>query len=293
MYQLIAKNKRRSWALIASFFVIIAGIGYLLSLLTEDGYGLFAIALVFSFVSVLISFFAGDRLVLASVGAKPLDKQQDPELYRIVENLAITAGIPLPKIYLIPDEALNAFATGRDPQHASVAITIGLRRILTKTELEAVMGHELSHIKHYDIRVMLLTAVLVGMVLFLSDMLWRFSFSGDRDSRKNSGYLAIPALLIGLILAPLAAQMIKLAISRRREFLADAGSVMLTRYPESMISALQKIAQAPTVRGHHEAIAHLFIYPPFKKTSFWAKLLSTHPPMEERIQAIVEAARVR
>ena len=288
MYQLIDKNKRRSWLLIFIFSLLILGIGWLLSYAVEGGYFILIIAVVFNLISVLISYYAGDKLVLSSVGAKQIQKNDDPELFRTVENLAITAGVPMPKVYLIPDQALNAFATGRDPNHASVAITKGLRRTLSKAELEAVMAHELSHVKNYDIRVMVITAILFGMIVFMADMLWRLAFSG-RSRNKNAGLIMIPIIIAAAILAPLAAQMIKLAVSRKREFLADASSVMLTRYPQAMISALQKISRAPNIAGHNEAIAHLFIFPPIKK-SLLAKLFSTHPPIEERITAIEQGS---
>lgn len=291
MYKLIAQNKRRSWLLMLFFIAVIVGLGWLINQFTEYGSGLVLAALIFALFSVLLTYYSGDKMVLASVGAKQIKKEDDPELFRIVENLAITSGLPMPKVYIIPDPALNAFATGRDPEHGSVAITAGLRRLLNKTELEAVMAHEMSHIKHYDIRLMLITAVLVGMVIFIADILWRVALNGD--SRKNSAILVIPAVIIGLIGAPIAAQLIKFAISRRRELLADGGSVMLTRYPEAMISALQKIAQRPNLKGHNEAIAHLFISSPLKGKKFMAKLFSTHPPLQERIEAIREAARIR
>ena len=294
MYELIAKNKRNSWILMFLFTIIIIALGWLLSEITEFGYGFLLIALIFTLVSLSASYYSGDKMVLSSVGAKQIKKQDDPELFLLVENLAITAGIPTPKIHIIPDPALNAFATGRDPEHASVAITQGLRNILTKAELESVMGHELSHIKHYDIRIMLLPATLAGMIIFLADILWRVSLSGDKRSKKgNAAILIIPALIICIVGAPLAAQLIKLAISRKGEFLADSGSVMLTRYPEAMISALQKISQSPIVSGHNEAIAHLFIYSPLKQKSFWSKLFSTHPPIHERIEVIKKAVSIR
>ncbi len=294
MYELIAKNKRRSWYLIFSFLVVIALLGWLFSYFVQDQILFLVLAGGFGFFSVLTSYFAGDKLILASTGAKQIEKQDDPELFTIVENLAITAGISMPKVYLIPDPALNAFATGRDPEHASVAITQGLRQHLTKVELEAVMGHELSHVKHYDIRLMLFTAVLVGMIIFLSDILWRIALGGGRNnsSKKSSGPIVIVALVLGLIGAPIAAQLIKLSISRKREFLADAGSAMLTRYPEAMISALQKISQAPKIQGHHNSIAHLFIFPPVKKASWFQGLFRTHPPIEERIAALQKGARI-
>lgn len=290
MYELIASNKRRSWFLLITFSVLVLGLGYLISLVVQDGELIFLGAIAFNLVSVLFGYYAGDSVVLASVGARAIQKDDDPELFRIVENLAITAGVPMPRVYLIPDAALNAFATGRDPEHASVAITAGLRQRLSKTELEAVMGHELSHVKNYDILVMLLAAVLFGLVVLLANLLWRLAFSRRSDRNTGSLYL-LPIILAAAILAPIAAQLIKLAISRRREFLADADSVMLTRYPEAMVSALRKISQAPTVSGHHEATAHLFIYPPLK-SGFVSRLFSTHPPIEERIQAIEQAARL-
>lgn len=292
MYQLIASNKRRSFFLVLVFSALVLGLGYLLSVSIEGGEAVFLGVLVFNLLSVLISFYAGDKIVLASTGAQQIEKADDPELFTTVENLAITAGLPMPKVYIIPDMGLNAFATGRDPQHASVAITHGLRQVLSKAELEAVMGHELSHVKNYDTRLMVLTAVLFGMVVLIADLLWRLSFGGGRD-RKGSAPIFLVFLLIAAILAPIAAQLIKFAISRRREYLADASSIMLTRYPEAMVSALQKISQAPIIAGHHEATAHLFIYSPLTSSSFAQKLFSTHPPLEERIAAIREAARLR
>lgn len=290
MYELIERNKRRSWLLIASFSLIIIGLGWLISYVYQDGYVILVIAVIVNLFSVLIAYYSGDKMILASVGAKKITKNDDPELFRLVENLAITAGVYTPKIHIIQDPALNAFATGRDPEHSSVAITSGLRNILTKPELEAVMGHELSHIKNYDIRLMLLTAVLVGTIVFIADMFWRSGLSGR--SRKSNPLL-LPLIILAIVMAPVAAQLIKLAISRRREFLADASSTMLTRYPEAMISALQKIAKTPNIAGHNEAIAHLFIFPPFKSTSRLAKLFSTHPPMEDRIAALRQGAGIR
>lgn len=293
MYELIDKNKRKSWGLIIIFSLLVLGIGGLISYAVEGGYLIFIFAVIFNFISILVSYFSGDKLILKATGAKPLQKSDDAELFLIVENLAITAGVPTPKVYLIQDPALNAFATGRDPEHASVAITTGLRQHLNKAELEAVMGHELSHVKNYDIRVALLTAILFGMIVLLADILWRVTVFGGGKSRKSSTPILIPIIIAAAILAPLAAQLIKLAVSRKREFLADASSVMLTRYPQAMISALQKISRAPNVKGHHEAIAHLFIFPPFKIKSRMATLFSTHPPIEERISALQQGASIR
>lgn len=293
MYELISANKRRSWILIIAFSVVILFLGWLLSYTTNDGSIFLIYAIIINIVMVTTSYYGGDKLVLASVRAQKINKADDPELFLIVENLAITSGIPTPQVYLIPDAALNAFATGRDPEHASVAITVGLRQLLTKTELEAVMAHELSHIKNFDIRLMLLAGVLLGVIVFLSDFLMRSMFYSKRSRDNNNGALIlIPIAIVSAILAPLIGQMIKFAVSRKREYLADASGVMLTRYPEAMVSALQKISQRPALAGKHEAIAHMFIFPPFQKSS-WAKLFSTHPPIEDRINAIKEAARIR
>lgn len=296
MYDLIESNKRKSWILIILFVIIIIILGVLMQQIFDFGTGIITLAALFSLISVSSSFFFGDKMILASVHAKQININDDPELFRIVENLSITAGIPVPKIYIIPDMALNAFATGRNPEKASVAITAGLRKILEKNELEAVMGHELSHVKNYDIRLMLLAAILAGMIIFIADILWRSPLRhlSNSESRKNNlGILLIPAIFVAVIGAPIAAQLIKLAISRKREFLADSSSVMLTRYPEAMISALQKISQSPTIQGHNEAIAHLFIYSPLKQKSFTSKIFSTHPPIEERIQAIQSAVNIQ
>ncbi len=279
--------------LIALFSILVLLIGYLISIAVEGGSAIFVFAVIFNFISVLISYFSGDKIVLASTGAKQIAKEEDPELYNTVENLAITAGVPMPKLYVIPSQALNAFATGRDPEHASVAITAGLRRALTKPELEAVMGHELSHVKNYDIRVMLITSILFGMIVLLADLLFRLAFSGGRSRNKNGGAILIPIMIAAAILAPIAAQLIKLAVSRKREFLADASSALLTRYPEAMISALEKISGNPTIEGHNEATAHLFIFPPAKKNSFLQKLFMTHPPIEDRIAALKKGSGLK
>ncbi len=292
MYQQIAKNKRRSFLLILAFSALVLGLGYALSFYTEGGETLFLAIFVFNLAAILISYFSGDKVVLATTGAQRIQKSDDPELFTVVENLAITAGIPMPAVYIIPDMGLNAFATGRSPEHASVAITAGLRRALTRSELEAVMGHELSHVKNFDTRLMMLTAILFGMVTLIADLLWRLAFRGDRD-RKSAAPIFLVAAVAGAILAPIAAQLIKFAVSRQREYLADGSSVMLTRYPEAMISALQKISRAPQLAGHHEATAHLFIYSPLREGSFVSKLFSTHPPLADRIAAIQEAARIR
>ncbi len=291
MYELIAKNKRRSLILTVVFSALVLAIGYGLSLYVRDGEALFVFVLIFNLISILISYYAGATIVLASTGAQEIQKEQDPELFTVVENLAITAGVPMPRVYIIPDAALNAFATGRSPAHACVAITAGLRAQLTRSELEAVMGHELSHVANYDTRLMMITAVLFGMVTMIANLAWRLAFRGERK-RGNSALIAGLVFVAAAILAPITAQLIKLAISRQREYLADGSSVMLTRYPEAMISALQKISAAPTLAGHHEATAHLFIYSPLREQSFMQKLFSTHPAIEDRIAALRAGANI-
>ncbi len=219
-----------------------------------------------------------------------MEKHESPELYRIVENLCIANGQPMPAIYIIEDDSPNAFATGRDPEHASVAFTTGLLNMLTKQEIEGVAAHELSHIKNYDIRIMTIVVVLVGAIMLISDIFLRVSFQGDR---KQAG---LPLLLIGLALAiisPLLTQIIQLAVSREREFLADASGALLTRYPEGLASALQKISASPTkMRNANHATAHLFISSPFgapseKKRTWFQKLFATHPPVEERVRRLL------
>ncbi|EKE14383.1 MAG: hypothetical protein ACD_12C00540G0003 [uncultured bacterium] len=239
----------------------------------------------------LVSYFSGDKIALMISGAHgPIKKEDNPYVWNLVENLCITAGVEMPKIYLISDPAPNAFATGRDPKHASVALTTGIIERLENEELEGVIAHELSHIKNYDIRLMMMVIVLVGVITLLADWFLRFSFFG-RGRRSRSGQLGMILLLLGLILAilsPLIAQLIKLAISRKREYLADASGSLLTRYPEGLARALEKISQYkdPMLRAN-KATAHLYIANPFGGTKkFMSGLFSTHPPIEERVKVL-------
>jgi heat shock protein HtpX len=239
----------------------------------------------------LTAYFKGDSVALAAAGAKEITKDQHRELYLMVENLSITAGIPMPKVYVMNDPSPNAFATGRDPEHASIAVTTGLMQIMNKQELEGVVAHELAHIQNYDIRVMTIVVVLVSVVLLLSDILMRTFIFGDRNSNGNNKG-ALPLIVLGIalaILSPLFAQMIKLAVSRSREYLADASGALLTRYPEGLASALEKIAQhdMPLKRANH-ATAHLFLANPFDPhvTKKFESMFSTHPPIEERIKKL-------
>jgi heat shock protein HtpX len=275
------------------FGALVALLGYALTFFVADGNSVLVGAAIFTVISVLFSYYGGAAVVLVSTGAREIQKADDPELFTVVENLAITAGVPRPRIYIIPDAGLNAFATGRDPQHSHVAITNGLRQMLTRSELEAVMGHELSHVRNYDTLLMVLTALLFGMASLISSLLWRLGgWRGGRGRDRDGSPIFFLFAIVAAILAPIFANIIKFAISRQREYLADASSVMLTRYPEAMISALQKIAANPTVATGSEATAHLFIYSPLRQESWMNRLFSTHPPLADRIHALREGAHI-
>jgi len=290
MYNQIDSNKRKTVFLIAIFIIIILAIGYFLGYYLQYGNGMVLIALIISLLMTTISYYSGDKIALASTGAKQITISDNPYVYRLVENLAITAGTPVPKVYLINSPALNAFATGRDPQHASIALTTGIIEALENEELEGVIAHELSHIKNYDIRIMMIVVVLVGAIALISDMFFRARIlGGKRDSDKGGGQLGTIIMLVGIalvILSPIIAELIKLAISRKREYLADASGALLTRYPEGLARALEKISASSTPMAHaSSATAHLFISNPFKSKSF-SSLFSTHPPIEDRINKL-------
>jgi len=295
MYSQIDANKRKTYLLIAIFSALIIGIGYALNAYAGYGYETVVFAVLVSAVMSLVSYYSGDKVALWSSGAHEIQKEQNPALYRIVENLAITAGIPLPRIYIIDSGALNAFATGRDPAHASIAVTTGALQALENEELEGVIAHELSHVKNYDIRVMTLVVVLVGAVSLIGHFFWRAQLLGfggrRRDDRESNNQIGAILMVIGvilLILSPIIAQLIQLAISRRREYLADASGALLTRYPEGLARALEKIAQSQIpLKTASAATAHLFISNPFKTTSI-SSFFSTHPPVAERIKRLRE-----
>jgi len=270
------------------FMSTIIGLGWFFGAYMGYGYEIFIIAIFFSIGSTFISYYTGDKVALKSAGAKAITKQDNPYVYRMVENLCITAGLPTPKVHIIDSPALNAFATGRDPEHASIALTTGIINALENEELEGVIAHELSHIQNYDIRVMTIVVVLVGTIAIMSDILLRIRFFGG--GRRNSDNKTHPAILIiGLVLlliSPIVAEIIKLAISRKREYLADASGSLLTRYPEGLARALEKISQSSTpMKTASTATAHLFISNPFKK-GLTKSLFSTHPPIEDRIKKL-------
>ncbi len=274
----------------AAFLVLIVAIGYFVAWYMNEPSVLY-IAVVFSLFMNVTAFWFSDSIALKSTGAHEADPKQYLELHRILENLAITAGLPKPRLYVIEDPAPNAFAAGRDAKHAVVAVTTGLLERLDRNELEGVIAHELSHIGNRDILVMTVAVVLAGFIAIIADIFLRMSFFGGGD-RDNKNPIMLIAGIVAIILAPIAAQLIQLAISRKREFLADASGALLTRYPDGLASALGKIASygAPMKKASH-ATAHLFISNPFgthQAGRFVAKLFATHPPVEERIAALTQ-----
>lgn len=289
IYTEIASNKRKTALLITFFLVLIIGLGYVFAQNLNQP-SLLPLAVIISVGLSLTSYFYSDKIVLAMSKAHEIKRADDPDLYRTVENLAIAAGLPTPKVYLINDSALNAFATGRNPQHAVICVTTGLRSLLTKQELEGVISHELSHVGNFDIRLSSIIVVLVGIVALLSDWMLRISFLGGRrrsDSNQASAILAIVGLVLA-ILSPIAATLIQLAISRKREYLADASGALLTRYPQGLASALRKIAaDKEPLEVANKATAHLYIANPFKGRRI-SNLFNTHPPIEERIKRLEE-----
>jgi len=291
LYTQADSNTRKTWLYLTVLFFLIIFLGFLFSYVFERQEILF-FAVILSILTSFGSYWYSDKIVLAMSGAKPIEKKDNPELYRIVENLCITAGLPLPKIYIIEESQPNAFATGRDKNHAVVAVTRGLFEKLDKTELEGVVAHELSHIGNKDILLSTVIVVLVGIVILLSDWFFRIRFFGGGRQDKNSrGNILVVLGIVAVILAPIAATLIQLAISRKREFLADASGSLLTRYPEGLAHALEKIASDPNpLRTANNSTAHLYISSPFrgKQTKNWlTKLFMTHPPVEERIAALM------
>lgn len=287
-YTAISSNKRRSAVLIFFFIAFIILLGFIIDQTQGGNTAIFPIAILISIVSSLTGYYAGDKIALSANGAVQISKNDSPELYRIVENLAITAGIPTPKVYIIPSPAINAFATGRDPKHASIAVTEGTLTKLERHELEGVLAHEFSHIGNYDIRLMTVVAIFVGTIALVSDLFLRARLFGGRRS-NNTGNAGTILAIIGVILillSPVIAQLIQLAVSRRREFLADASGVLLTRYPEGLISAFRKIQreQLPVAQAN-TATAHLYLSNPLSGRTI-SKLFSTHPPIKERISAL-------
>lgn len=292
LYTHAESNVRKTWLYLAGFLVLVIGVGWVFSY----ALGSPAILWISVFVAVFMSwasYWYSDKIILTISHAKPVEKRDNPELYRIVENLSITAGLAAPKIYVIQDNQPNAFATGRDAAHGVVAVTTGLLAKLERAELEGVLAHELSHIGNKDMLVSAVVVVLVGLVALLSDFFFRMTFfggMGGRDERRGGHPLFLLLALVAAIVAPLAAQLVRLAISRKRELLADATGALLTRYPEGLARALEKIAQDPNpMRSANDATAHLYIASPFRgkeQRSWLHKLFMTHPPVQERVAAL-------
>jgi len=292
IYEAAAGNRWRTVFLIAIFAALVAVLAYFVGEYFAPGGGIAALpfALALSGGSALVSYFAGDKLILAQSQARELGPSEEPQLRNVVETLAIGLGIPAPKIYVIDDSAPNAFATGRDPAHASIAVTRGLLDKLDRTELEGVIAHELSHVGNRDIRVMVLVVVLVGTVALLADWMWRSMFWGrgrDRDRGGGGAIIAVIAIALA-VLTPIVATLIQLAVSRQREYLADASGALLTRYPPGLASALRKIAaDKEPLEVANKATAALYIANPLKDApAFFDHLFDTHPPIEERIKRL-------
>jgi heat shock protein HtpX len=290
IYHAISSNKWKTWAIMVLFVVIITTMVFVFSkALGLSQLGLAGFALIISGLMSVGSYFYSDKLVIATSGAKQIKKSDYPTYFRTVENLSIAAGLPMPKVYVVDDASPNAFATGRDPKHAVVCATTGLINMMSESELEGVIGHELSHVKDYDIRLAGVVAVLVGFIAILSDLFIRINFFSDDDDSKGSAIFLLVALAFA-ILSPIAATLIQLAVSRRRELLADANGVLLTRYPEGLASALEKLQKDKTPpRYASNATAHLYIENPFdnkKVSNFFTGLFNTHPPLEERIKIL-------
>lgn len=297
-YQAIQANKTKSLVVVTAFMVFIAVATYLMA--TAFGYGLdmVGIALIFSGLMSFFSYYYSDKIILTISGAREAKREEFFDFYTVTENLCLGAKMPKPKLYVIEDTAMNAFATGRDPEHAVVCATTGLLSRLNRSELEGVIAHELSHVKNYDIRLMSIVSILVGFVALLSDWMIRMTYFGggrrrSRDSQE-SGQMEMILFVVGLVLAilsPIIAQLIQLAISRRREFLADASAVAFTKNPEGLAKALEKItADTEPLEAANKATAHLYIANPLKNThnavGMFAKMFATHPPVEERIKAL-------
>ena len=293
LYTYQSANVHRTWLLFGIFFVVVMGLGYVFTMAYGDP-SFIIFAALFSIIYSFISYYASASIALSLARAKEIEKSDNPDLWNIVENLAITAGLPMPKLYVTPELQINAFATGRDPKHAAVAVTQGALQRLNKTELQGVIAHELSHVGNRDILVSTVAAILAGIISLIADLFLRSLFFGGFGGRRGRGggeaqeVFFIAAIVLS-ILAPIGTILIQLAISRRREALADASGVLLTRYPEGLISALRKIeVDTVPMASAKDSTAHMWLDNPFKgkQASWWHKLFMTHPPVEERIAAL-------
>jgi heat shock protein HtpX len=282
MYSQIAANKRKTILIMALFVAFVAVLAWIFAYQFGNQPSLFIGVLIGSLIYAIFTYFAGSRMALAVNGAREIQKSDNPRLWNIIENLAITDGLPMPRVFIMDDPAPNAFATGRDPNHAAVCATSGLLDIMTDSELQGVFAHEMGHVKNYDIRVSMIAFALTAVVSLIADVILRMTWFRSDDRENNNPYVLVIGI-VAAIIAPLVATLIQLAVSRRREYLADATGALTTRYPEGLISALQKLEQAGTaVRKQNTATAHLFFANPLKGHSL-ANLFSTHPPIPDRI----------
>ena len=293
IYEQVDSNKTKSTIIIVFFVAFITAASYLIAYAMGYDLSFVGIALIISGILSFASFYYSDQMILTISGATPANRKDHFVFYTVAENLALADGLPIPKLYVIEDTAMNAFATGRDPEHAVICATTGLLSRLNRTEIEGVIAHELSHVKNYDIRLMGIVTILVGLVTLLADILLRTRFRGSRD-KEESGNLGAILFIAGIVMAllsPIIAQIIQLAISRRREFLADASGAKLTRFPEGLASALEKISKdTEPLEAANKATAHLYISNPLKNhhdsIGWFAGLFNTHPPVSERIKAL-------
>jgi len=300
IYEVRSANKIKSALIVAIFVAFVFAATYILvnalaynSGYQAGGFGYVGIALIVSGISSFFSYYYSDKIILGIAGARPADRKRDFDFYTVAENIAIGEGLPKPKLYVIDDASPNAFATGRDPAHATICTTTGLLEKLNRTELEGVVAHEMTHVKNFDTRLMSVVAVMIGLVALLADWFTRSMFMGRRrdDREGNAGSIFLLLGIVFAILSPIVGTLIQLAISRRREYMADAGSIEITRQPQGLISALEKISQDPNpLRNANKATAHLYISSPYKKgksgTSWLTNLFNTHPPIPDRIKAL-------
>jgi len=292
VYSQISENKTKTFFIMFLFILIFSSFFFLIGKYYDSPWGYFFLGFFISVFSSIGSYFYGDKIVLLTTGAQKADKRKFFDFYTVTENLALAAGLPRPKLYVINDSSPNAFATGRDPKHAVVCVTTGLLQMMNRTELEGIIAHEMSHVKNYDILLASIVAVLVGTLSLISDWIIRHMWwnrGSDNDERSNRNPIFFILFLIALILIPIIATIIQLAISRKREYLADASGVLITRYPEGLVRALEKLNNnSQPLRRAASSTAHLFIDNPFKKknTSWFVSLFSTHPPIEERIRIL-------
>ncbi len=285
MYKQIAENKRRTVFIMIGFVLMVGVIAALFAWAYGDA-GIAVWTIIVAVIYAAVQYFASGSLAMAMSGAKEIEKKENPRLYNIVENLSITTGLPMPKVYIINDEAPNAFATGRDPKHAAVAATTGLMDVMNDKELTAVMAHEMSHVKNYDIRVSMIVFGLTCMIGLISDLAFRFMFYGSRRRDNEGSPVGYVLVLIAAVLSPLVAAIAQMAVSRQREYLADASAVNITRYPEGMIDALKKLqSHSRPMRSQNIAAESMYINDPLKK-GFFNNLLSSHPPIEKRIERL-------